>query len=188
MQNKTPLWTPSDSRRKNSALTRFARFAEAKTGQTFPDYPSLHQWSVTESEDFWSLAASFLGIRWVTRPERAHLPPPAGRMLGAQWFPKATLSYAANMLSDLSDPSIKIISIIEGRDQPIEWSGAEIYRAVARCAAGLSRAGVTSGTRVAGVLPNTAEAIIAMLASNALGAIWSSCSPDFGQEGILDRF
>lgn len=188
MQHKEPLWVPSEMRKFRSALTEFARFAEGKVQGSFPDYPSLHRWSVTDIEEFWSTAAEFLEVKWVKAPQRALVSPGAGKMLGGQWFPKGTLSYAANMLTDLSDQSVKIISIIEGLDQPVEWTGADLYRAVARCAAQLSRAGVKSGDRVAGVLPNTAEAIVAMLASNAVGAVWSSCSPDFGQEGILDRF
>ncbi|MBC7533398.1 MAG: acetoacetate--CoA ligase [Oligoflexus sp.] len=188
MPSTDALWSPSESRKATSQLSAFAQFAAHRLGKSFPDYPTLHDFSVTDIERFWGLAAEFLAIRWEQKPERALILPEAGRMLGAKWFPGGTLSYAGNMLSDADDQSIKIISIIEGRERAIEWTGGAIYKAVASCAAQLSRLGVRAGDRVAAVLPNTAEAIIAMLASNAIGAVWASCSPDFGQEGILDRF
>lgn len=188
MPSTKALWSPSEARKANSHLSAFGQFVEQELDRSFTDYPSLHDFSVTDIERFWGLAAEFLALRWERKAERALILPEGGGMLGAQWFPGGTLSYASNMLSDPDDQTIKIISIIEGRETAIEWTGAAIYRAVASCAAQLSHLGVRVGDRVAGVLPNTAEAIIAMLASNAIGAVWASCSPDFGQEGILDRF
>ncbi|RYZ60037.1 MAG: acetoacetate--CoA ligase [Proteobacteria bacterium] len=188
MQSSKPLWIPGETRKELSQMTQFARFLEEKTGLSFADFPALHHWSVSRVDQFWGFAAEFLGIRWENFPDSSVTLPPEGKMLGARWFPGGTLSYAANMLSDLNDKTIKIISLIEGCDEPVQWTGGDLYRAVARCAKELLKLGIKPGDRVAGVLPNTAEAIIAMLGANAIGAVWSSCSPDFGQEGILDRF
>lgn len=187
MSSTIPLWTPSEGRKAASHLTRFAHFLETKGEAAYSDYPALHAWSALETEKFWRYASEFLGIIWDKVPTFA-LENKAAGMMGTHWFPDATLSYAANMLTHLDDDSIKIISIIEGLEGEVRYTGGAIYQAVARGAAHLTRLGVKAGDRVAGVLPNTAEAIIAMLSANAIGAIWSSCSPDFGQDGILDRF
>lgn len=190
MTRHAPLWTPSESRKKAAALTRFADSLNARYALNLPryDYPALHRFSCDEPEKFWSHAAEFLSIRWTGIPLKAYSPPPEGKMLGAEWFPGGTLSYAENMLPAKTDNTVRIISIIEGLSREISYTGTEIYTAVARLAAHLASLGVKPLDRVAGVMTNTAEAVIAMLATNALGAVWSSCSPDFGEEGIVDRF
>lgn len=186
---KKALWTPTKARAEASYMGTFARYLEAETGRSFARYSDLHAWSVEDIARFWGRAAAFLGINWTEAPTQVLEPRPGpGRMLGGRWFPDGRLSWTANLLTDRLDASIKIISIIEGRPEPIFYTGRELYAAVARCARVLKAHGIGSGDRVAAVLPHTAEAVIGMLAAASLGAIWSSCSPDFGVQGIVDRF
>lgn len=188
-KEKTALWTPAEARSEASYMGTFARYLEAQTGHRFARYSDLHAWSVEDIARFWELAAAFLGIEWAEAPTHVLNPcPRPGQMLGGQWFPDGRLSWTANLLNDRLDASVKIISIIEGRAEPIFYTGRDLYAAVARCARVLRAHGVRSGDRVAAVLPHTVEAVIGMLATASLGAIWSSCSPDFGIQGIVDRF
>ncbi len=182
------LWKPDEARKASSAMGRFQEFVSAQTGLSFSGYKDLHSFSVRDIQVFWDLAAKFLDLRWHHRAETVYQPGPESQMLGGQWFPGSTLSWTENLLPQRHDQATKIISIIEGREQPIIYTGAQLYEAVARCAAYFRSLGLRSGDRVAAVVPNTGEAIIAMLAATALGAVWSSCSPDFGIAGIVDRF
>lgn len=183
-----PLWQATPERRAKSQLSAFAEFVRARTGRNFADYRDLHRYSVDEAAEFWGNVADFCGVRWHKRAEQNFQPPPAGKMLGGKWFPGSSISFAENLLPSAQDSSTKIISIIEGLTVPKIYQGSQIFAAVARCAGRLAALGVRPGDRVTGVLPNTVEAIVAMLATNSLGAVWASCSPDFGQDGILDRF
>ncbi|MES2744332.1 MAG: acetoacetate--CoA ligase, partial [Bdellovibrionota bacterium] len=190
MPSQIPLWTPTYARKSSAALSRFAHYLGEHYETHIPlhDYASLHQFSVNDLEKFWSAASEFLEIKWVTPPSKSYTPPPAGKMVGANWFAGSTLSYADNMVSSKTDETVRIISIIEGLDNPVRYTGGEIYRSVARLAAHLRSIGIKPLDTVAGVMTNSVEAIIAMLATNAIGAIWSSSSPDFGEDGIVDRF
>lgn len=187
-RSNLPLWQATPERRSKSQLSAFAEFLSRRTGRTFADYQSLHRYSVDDVAQFWGLVAEFSGIRWHKAADRNFQEPPAGKMLGGKWFPGAQISFAENLLPSADDSTTKIISIIEGLTAPKIYRGSQIFAAVARCASQLAALGVQAGDRVAGVLPNTVEAIVAMLATNAIGAVWASCSPDFGQDGILDRF
>jgi acetoacetyl-CoA synthetase len=164
-------------------MTAFARALETKTGKRFATYADLWRWSVDERAAFWREVWSFCEI--VGDPGSAPFLVD-DRMPGARFFPAARLSYAENLLArDDAGPAL----IFRGEDGARrEVSFAALRIEVARLAAQLREWGVRAGDRVAGILPNSPEAIAAMLAATSLGAIWSSCSPDFGVRGVLDRF
>jgi acetoacetyl-CoA synthetase len=179
----TPLWTPGPSRVAAAKLTRFTAFMAERAKRGFPDYASLHAWSVTHRGDFWSAVWDFCavagdkGARTVVHDDQ---------MPGAHFFPDARLNYARNVLRRDDDGVAIIASDETGAERRLTW--ADLHLEVARCAHHLKAAGVGPGHRVAGFMANVPEAIIAALASASLGAVWSSCSPDFGVQGVLDRF
>jgi acetoacetyl-CoA synthetase len=184
------LWTPPPERVAASHLARFRDYAAARTGPPFRDYGQLHRWSVTEPAAFWGLFARFAALRFQSQPravvEEGHAFP------GARWFPGSRLSFAAHLLrvedgADGSGAGPALIAVDEtGRRRELSWQ--ELRAQVARVAVGLAGLGIGPGDRVAGLLPNGPEAVIAFLATAARGATWSSCSPDFGVAGVLDRF
>lgn len=172
------LWRPSQQRIAASAMNRFM----GECG--FADYQALHRWSIDQRADFWQKAAEFGNVKFGSPPERVLVEP--GDMLTARWFSGATLNFAENLL--LADTE-KAALVFRGEDGARrEFSYPELRASVARARAGLLAAGVEAGDRVAAVLPNCPEAVIAMLATASIGGIWSSCSPDFGVEGVIDRF
>ena len=181
--NEPPLWQPDPQRAARTNLVRFWREAERRAGCAFADYAALHRWSIDRSADFWQLVWDFAhvrgnpGLRRLINPER---------MPGARWFPEGTLNFAQNLLRERD--ALLAISFW-GEDQvKRRMSRRELYDLVSRIAQALRAKGVTKGDRVAGYLPNLPESIAAMLAATSIGAIWSSCSPDFGVQGVLDRF
>jgi acetoacetyl-CoA synthetase len=196
-----PIWTPSPGRAAASNMARFIEFARAR-GAEVHDYSTLWHWSVTEPAAFWPAVWEFCGVR-ASHPWEAVLED-GDRMPGAKWFRGARLNFAENLLARreaAGAPSLargpRLGPI--GDEQPAlvfrdesgrRWdlSYAELHAAVARLAQALRAEGVTVGDRVAGYLPNLPETVIAMLATTSLGAIWSSCSADFGVGGLLDRF
>jgi len=165
-------------------LTALTSQLEALCGHTIADYASLHALSVADPELFWTTVWDDCEILSETRGERIMKDRDA--MPGAQFFPDAKLNFAENLLCRRDD-GVALISCSERGDR-VELSWAQLHDRVARCARGLRSAGIGPGDRVAGDLPNRCEAVIAMLATASLGAIWSSCSPDFGNEGVIDRF
>ena len=179
-----PLWTPSPKRIAGANLTRYRRFVEDELSVAAPDYPSLHRWSVENPETFWCSIWDFCGVIAETRGETVLVD--ADKMPGARWFPDARLNFAENLLRRRDDgPAV----IFRGEDRVRRTlNHGELYRLVSRLAQAFEAAGIGEGDRVAGFLPNIPEAIAAMLAAVSLGAIWSSCSPDFGVNGMLDRF
>ncbi|MGE0626083.1 MAG: acetoacetate--CoA ligase [Pseudomonadales bacterium] len=182
-----PIWTPSAARIAGSQLTAFTAAAGRATGRSFPDYQSLHDWSVEDPAAFWSLLWNFTGVVG-ERGKRVLVD--AEKFPGASWFPDARLNFAENLLRADGD-RIAMISLLE-TDEPSATGRtltyAELRRQVARLAAHLAGAGVGPGDRVVGWLPNVPETMIGLLAASSLGAVWSSCSPDFGVDGALDRF
>lgn len=189
-----PVWLPSPERVERANLTRF--IAECRTaGAPVPDFAALWRWSVEHPEAFWPAVWRFCGV--VAEDRGAGLPwervvvgldrmAPPDSSQGPLWFTGARLNFAENLLR-----------YDDGRDAIVFWnelgrqsclSFAELRVQVARTAAALATAGVTQGDRVAGYLPNLPETIIAMLGAASLGAVWSSCSPDFGVKGVVDRF
>jgi acetoacetyl-CoA synthetase len=149
-----------------------------------PDYPALYEWSVREPAEFWEAVWKFCGVRSVT--DYTTVLRGADRMPGATWFEGATLNFAANLLPPDAEGSAIVFGNERGERVEVTW--AELRRSVASVAAGLRALGVKRGDRVAGYVANRPEAIIAMLAAASIGAVWSSCSPDFGVEAVLDRF
>ena len=175
--SEAPLWAPDPARAAATGMARFMRLA----GQS--DYAALHRWSVEHSEEFWELLWRFCQVRG-TPGERRLLN--AGRMPGAVWFPEARLNFAENLLRGGED-GLAIAFWGEDRVKR-RLSRRELTELVSRLAQALAAAGVGKGDRVAAYLPNLPEAVAAMLATASLGAVWSSCSPDFGVQGVLDRF
>ncbi|MDS4021210.1 MAG: acetoacetate--CoA ligase [Candidatus Competibacter sp.] len=178
-----PLWTPAPERVEAAILTAFRRAASERSGRAFDDYPSLWQWSIDEPVDFWRLLWDFCGV--IGEPGEVVLTD-GERMPGARWFPQARLNYAENLLRRYDDSEALVFW---GEDRVRRRLSREaLYAEVSRFARALRAVGVEPGDRVAGYLPNLPEALVAMLATAALGAVWSSASPDFGVRGVLDRF
>jgi acetoacetyl-CoA synthetase len=179
----TPIWTPGAARVADANLTRFREFVEARIGRALPEYADLHQWSVSDPAAFWSAVWDFTGV---IGDKGATPVADLDQMPGARFFPDARLNVAENVLRRDGD-GVAIIAVDEpGNERRITW--AELRRDVAACAARLASDGVTQGDRVAGVMANVPEAVITAMAAASIGAVWSSCSPDFGVRGILDRF
>ena len=193
------LWTPSPERVIKANMTEFLRYVEERGGPPVPDYSpdsywELHKWSVDNPERFWSLTWRFCGIIGHRGTgggaERVgvgldHMGPPEAEK-GPKWFPDASLNFAENLLRFTDDEPALSSWNEEGHQRTISYR--ELREAVGTLALALDAAGVGPGDRVAGWLPNIPEAVIAMLAATSLGATWSSCSPDFGAQGVMDRF
>jgi acetoacetyl-CoA synthetase len=182
--NDQAIWTPSPERIQASNLARFMTFAGECAGRSFDDYESLHRWSISEREDFWSALWEFCDVRASRRWDRVLGNGDA--MPGATWFEGARLNFAENLLRYRDDRPAIIFRGEDGRREQLSYG--QLYDQVARLAGALRQAGVGVGDRVAGFMPNRPEAVIAMLATTSIGAVWSSCSPDFGSNGVLDRF
>jgi acetoacetyl-CoA synthetase len=191
MSEQTPhiLWKPSARRIADSNISRFIQFANRRNKATgddpnLTDSSQLYEWSVREPESFWNAVWDFAGVIAQTRGSRTLVD--GDKMPGAQWYPDARLNYAENLLRR-RDAAIAIV--FRGEDK-VDWrmSYADLYDAVSRTVQALDAAGVGKGDRVAAFMPNMPDTIIFMLATASLGAIWSSCSPDFGTQGVLDRF
>src|SRR4051794_24386273 len=174
------LWEPSGERIERAAVTRFMRPLD----RGFTAYDELWRWSVEDLEGFWQAI-------WDTYDVRSPTPydPVLGdrSMPGARWFEGATLNYAEHLLRGKDDDAVAIVHASELRDDA-ELTWGALRRQVAAAAAGLRARGVGEGDRVAAYMPNIHEAIVAFLATASLGAIWSSCSPDFGARSVVDRF
>ena len=193
------LWTPSQERIIRANMTEFLRYVEERGGPPVPDYSAdsyweLHRWSLDNPERFWSLTWRFCGIIGHRGTgggaERVgvgldHIGPPDPEK-GPKWFPDASLNFAENLLRFTDDAPALSSWNEEGHQRTISYK--ELREAVGTLALALDAAGVRPGDRVAGWLPNIPEAVIAMLAATSLGAVWSSCSPDFGAQGVMDRF
>ena len=179
-----PLWTPDAGRIARTRLTAFARGVDAAAGTRLAgDYDALHRWSVSSPEAFWRAVWDFAGV---IGDAGDVVLADGDRFPGARWFPDAQLNFAENLLRHRG-PQPAIVSLLENGERHV-LSRDELYAEVAAVAAALRGAGVGPGDRVAGFLPNIPEAVIAMLAAASLGALWTSCSPDFGVNGVLDRF
>ncbi|MBT8484116.1 MAG: acetoacetate--CoA ligase [Phycisphaerales bacterium] len=180
-----PLWTPASDRARATKMFAFMQSVNAEHGTSFTEYEELRAWSVANVGDFWGHVWSFLGIEAHT-PFDAVVDDPS-RMPGARWFQGATLNFAENLLR-YRDDRPAIIFRGEAMAESRRLTYAQLATAVARTAQGLRNEGVEPGDRVVGFMPNMPETVIAMLAATSLGAVWSSCSPDFGVKGVLDRF
>ncbi len=178
-----PLWVPSAGRIAAANLTTFMRAARSEWHAPVSDYAGLYRWSIEQPAAFWQALWAFAEIRG----ERGDAVLEDGdKMPGARWFPQARLNFAENLLRR-RDESAAIVFWGEDRvRRSLSWDG--LYKEVARLAQALRAAGVGSGDRVAAYMPNMPETVVGMLATASIGAIWSSCSPDFGVQGVLDRF
>ena len=184
MSEQGPLWRPTPERVARARITAFARRIESLHGVTLTDYQALHRWSVDQPADFWSTLWEEAGVLAAERGDVVVAD--FDRMPGARWFPGARLNFAANLLRrrDATDAIV-----FRGEDRvTCRLSWGELYDQVSRLAQALRHQGVEAGDRVAAYVPNMPESVIAMLATSSLGAVWSSCSPDFGVQGVLDRF
>ncbi len=178
------LWTPSPERVARAWLTRYQRWLEQRLGRTFGSYDELWRWSVDDVEVFWRSIWDFFDVQAAGSPERV-----LGRraMPGAEWFPDVALNYAEHVFRGTHDDDVAIRHAGEGRALA-QMTWGELRALTARIAAGLRAQGVERGDRVVAYLPNIPEAIAAMLACASIGAVWSSCSPDFGARSVVDRF
>ncbi len=179
-----PLWEPSEQRIKNSNMYRFMQSVNQTHGTDFADYDALYQWSVTNIEAFWAELWRFAEIKASHGYDRV-IDDPA-KMPGARWFGGSRLNFAENLLRYRDDHTALIFRGEDVVRRTLTYR--ELFGATAKLAAALRLAGVVPGDRVVGFMPNMPESIIAMLAATSLGATWSSCSPDFGIKGVLDRF
>ena len=191
MNEQTPhiLWKPSARRIAEANISRFIPFANGHYKASvddadLTDSSSLYEWSIREPELFWNAVWDFAKVIAQTRGSRTLVD--GNKMPGAHWYPDARLNYAENLLRR-RDAATAIV--FRGEDK-VDWqlSYADLYDAVSRTVQALEAAGVGKGDRVAAFMPNMPDTIIFMLATASLGAIWSSCSPDFGTQGVLDRF
>ena len=179
IQQDKPLWVPDSGSVKKATLTRFMEEA----GMAGKDYDALWRWSVDKPEAFWSQVWDFCGV---IGEKGSKVLENGSKMPGAQFFPQARLNFAENLLRRRDDHPAIIFRAETGSECSLSFN--ELYDHVSRFAQALRAAGVTKGDRVAGYLPNMPAAVIAMLATASLGGIWSSASPDFGVQGVLDRF
>ena len=175
------VWTPSQDQILNSNLKKFTDFVEEKTGKHFKSYDELHHFSISNPE-FWRFIIEFCKVEgeWNGPIYEGE------NIFSAQWFPQSKLNFAENMLKNRSDDEALIFRCEDRISETLSF--AELYNQVSKTAQHLKELGVTKGDRVAGFLPNFAGSIVAMLATASVGAIWSSCSPDFGEQGVIDRF
>ncbi|MER5951631.1 acetoacetate--CoA ligase [Streptomyces sp. NPDC001904] len=187
--NPTPLWQPDREQIADAQITRFQAWAADRYGAPADGgYEALHRWSVTELETFWKAVTDWFDVRF-THPYARVLGNRS--MPGAEWFPGATLNYAEHALRAAEDPARAdtpaILHVDETQEpRPVTWT--ELRRQVGSLAAELRTLGVRPGDRVSGYLPNIPEAVVALLATAAVGAVWTSCAPDFGARSVLDRF
>jgi acetoacetyl-CoA synthetase len=179
-----PLWRPSQERIEEANLTRFARQAIRDWKLGLNDYPAFYRWTVEHPEQFWESLWKFAGVRASVKGSRVLVD--GERMPGARWYPEARLNFAENLLRR-RDASEALIFWGENRVKR-RVTQRELYDRVSRIADGLRALGVSPGDRVAVYLPNMPDAIAAMLAAASIGATLSTCSPDFGVRGVLDRF
>jgi acetoacetyl-CoA synthetase len=184
MSAATPIWRPSPAAIEDSELTRYQRWLAATHARTFADYRALWEWSTTDLEGFWGSLWEYFDISASTPYERVL----GSRTIpGAEWFPGARLSYAEHIFHGKRDDDVAIVHASETRPlAELRWG--ELRELTTQIAAGLRANGVTSGDRVVAYMPNIPETTAAFLACASIGAVWSSCSPDFGVPSVIDRF
>ncbi|ANL45510.1 acetoacetyl-CoA synthetase protein [Rhizobium phaseoli] len=183
MQDNRPLWVPSDEAVAKSPIHAFMERCNAEFGLSLSGVEDLHAWSVAEREKFWSTVWDFCGVKG---KRGAEVLVDGDSMLGARFFPDATLNFAENLLPGRGDGDA---ILFRGEDKVEDrWSWDRLRRLVSKLQQAFKAQGIREGDRIAAMMPNMPETVAAMLAAASIGAIWSSCSPDFGEQGVLDRF
>jgi len=178
------LWRPSEERIKNTNMYNFMQYVNERHGKDFSTYDDLYQWSIEESAPFWATLCDYAPVIHSRPYDR--VVDDITKMPGARWFEGARLNFAENLLRYRDDHTALSF---RGEGQPtVSITYGDLFHQVARLAESLRGAGIKEGDRVAGFMPNMIETVVAMLAATSIGAIWSSCSPDFGIKGVLDRF
>ncbi|MBD9638812.1 acetoacetate--CoA ligase [Ensifer sp. ENS07] len=178
-----PLWTPSPARIEDAAITGFRRWCENEYRIPLPSHDDFHAWSIADRERFWSAVWSFCDVIG-QRGERALVH--GDDMLEARFFPDATLNFAENLLARRGSGDALVF---RGEDKvAYRWSWDRLHGMVSRLQQAFRALGIGTGDRVCAMMPNMPETIACMLAASSIGAIWSSCSPDFGEQGVIDRF
>ncbi|MDX6481592.1 MAG: acetoacetyl-CoA synthetase, partial [Gaiellaceae bacterium] len=178
------VWEPSPERIASATITRYREWLNATRGLELGDYHALWQWSVDELEEFWASIWEFFDVRASEPYERVLT---SREMPGAEWFPGARLSYAEHVFRDRDDDALAISHASELR--PLDdWTWGELRARAGAVAQALRESGVEAGDRVAAYLPNIPETIAAFLGCSSIGAIWSSCAPEFGVRSVVDRF
>ncbi len=183
MVENMPLWTPSAQQVSSASITDFMAQASARSGQSLSTYAQLHRWSVDDREAFWSLVWDFCGLVG-DKGERVLVD--GDRMPGARFFPDARLNFAENLLRGAGSSDAIVFKGEDKVERRMSWD--ELRALVSRLQLYFASLGVKQGDRIAAMMPNMPETVAAMLATASLGAVWSSCSPDFGEQGVLDRF
>ena len=183
MVREAYLWRPSEEQREAAHITTFIRNINKKYSKDLDDYRSLHKWSIENSENFWREIWSYGEVKGVLGQDNLNL---YKQPTQASWFNDSLLNFAENLLLDRSD-NTAIISRVEDQEDKV-LTYASLYDEVSKVVQYLEKAGVEPGDRIAGLMSNTPETMIAMLAATAIGAIWTSVSPDFGSASIVERF
>ncbi|MEO1899877.1 MAG: AMP-binding protein, partial [Methylococcales bacterium] len=179
------LWQASPARLKHANINRFITLCNENYALAINDYAGLYQWSITDSVAFWKTLWEFVDV--IAEQKAHHILTHSEKMPGARWFSGAKLNYAENLLRNRDEDSIAIIFHHEqGKTQYLRYPS--LYHQVSQLAQALAADGIIAGDRIVAVLPNIPETVIAMLATTSLGAVWSSCSPDFAVAGVVDRF
>ncbi len=178
------LWQPSPLVIENANLTHYMRWLASYRGVSVTNYPDLWAWSVMDIAAFWESLWDYFGLRY---SQKWDAPMGSREMPGTQWFPGARLNYAENIFTRMTGERPMLLYQAEDAEL-VEITWAAVYDGVNRLAAVLRGMGVQPGDRVVAYLPNIPETVVALLATASLGAIWSSCSPDFGGRSVLDRF
>ena len=183
MTDTMPLWTPSEAFKASAPMTDFITWCGKCRDKTFDDYDDFYDWSISERGPFWSAVWDYCDVRG----DKGGIDLVDGDvMLKARFFPEARLNFAENLLAKAGDGDALIF---RGEDKVSErWSWQRLTATVSRLQQALRDLGISEGDRVAAMMPNMPETIALMLAAASIGAIWSSCSPDFGELGVLDRF
>ncbi len=184
MEKREIVWRPSRERIESTEMYRYLRYVNETRGNNFGDYGALYRWSIDDIPGFWRSIWEFMDVIH-SRPYDDILVD-GDKMPGAKWFPGAELNFAENLLRHRDARTALVFRSENGSRR--EMSYAELFEAVERCAAGMRAMGIAAGDRVAGFMPNMPETVVAMLSAASIGALWSSCSPDFGIKGVLDRF
>ena len=184
----TPLYTPTRSSIDQSLMKRFMDWLFIKKGLYFRDYDDLWDWSVTDLEDFWEAIWQFFDVQSHTPYHQVVYRPSQQDMIGTSWFSGAMLNYAEHIFRHKNPDRPALLFASEQQPAVMNLSWEALEQQVAAVAEFLRQNNVGMGDRVVAVLPNCPEAVVAFLATNAIGAVWSSCSPDFGTASIVDRF